>query len=204
MDNPVDNVNHPSHYGGKDDPYEAVKVIEAWDLGFHLGNTVKYICRAGRKVVARRLEDLQKAAWYLARMIALLTIEECAWHQGFEIPSGWYDIPEGMRPGEWRRELYTAIGNGVPVWMAEAFGRADGPVLPAPIIPERGRYYRLSNGEAVRVLDLVVQKLIPTGVEHRVLWKATDDTKHYEKASQFRPRIMEEIGAELFESQRYD
>ena len=39
-------VNHPQHYGGEDNLYEAIKVIEAWDLDFHLGNTVKYISRA--------------------------------------------------------------------------------------------------------------------------------------------------------------
>ena len=42
-------VNHPQHYGGQDNPYEAIKVIDAWDLGFSLGNTVKYISRAGKK-----------------------------------------------------------------------------------------------------------------------------------------------------------
>ena len=42
-------VDHPSHYGGADNPYEAIKVIEAWQLGFCLGNTVKYISRAGKK-----------------------------------------------------------------------------------------------------------------------------------------------------------
>jgi hypothetical protein len=42
-------VNHPRHYGGEDNVYEAIKVIEAWDLDFHLGNTVKYISRAGKK-----------------------------------------------------------------------------------------------------------------------------------------------------------
>lgn len=57
-----DKVNHPAHYGG-DSTYEAIKVIEAWGLGFCLGNTVKYICRAGKK--GDRLEDLKKAAWYL-------------------------------------------------------------------------------------------------------------------------------------------
>lgn len=60
-------VDHPSHYGGADNPYEAIKVIEAWGLGFNLGNTVKYISRAGRKGAA--LEDLRKAAWYLQREI---------------------------------------------------------------------------------------------------------------------------------------
>jgi hypothetical protein len=62
-------VNHPSHYGGIDNPYEAIKVIEAWDLDFHLGNTVKYISRAGKKNVDKELEDLLKAKWYLDRKI---------------------------------------------------------------------------------------------------------------------------------------
>ena len=60
-------VNHPEHYGGKDNPYEAIKVIEAWDLNFNLGNTAKYISRAGKKLNA--LEDLKKAQWYLGREI---------------------------------------------------------------------------------------------------------------------------------------
>jgi hypothetical protein len=60
-------VDHPQHYGG-DTLYEAIKVIEAWELGFNLGNTVKYISRAERK--GAPLEDLKKAAWYLAREIA--------------------------------------------------------------------------------------------------------------------------------------
>jgi hypothetical protein len=68
----VDAVNHPSHYGGKDDPYEAIKVIEAWGLGFHLGNTVKYISRAGKKSGQSLLQDLRKARWYIDRLIQRL------------------------------------------------------------------------------------------------------------------------------------
>lgn len=60
-------VNHPAHYGGADNPYEAIKVIEAWQLGFCLGNTVKYIARAGKKDPT--VQDLRKAAWYLNREI---------------------------------------------------------------------------------------------------------------------------------------
>lgn len=56
-------VNHPAHYGGADNPYEAIKVIDAWGLGFCLGNTVKYIARAPHK--GATLEDLKKARWYL-------------------------------------------------------------------------------------------------------------------------------------------
>lgn len=60
-------VDHPAHYGGVDNPYEAIKVIEAWGLGFCLGNTVKYISRAGKK--GDTIEDLKKARWYLDREI---------------------------------------------------------------------------------------------------------------------------------------
>ena len=60
-------VNHPDHYGG-DTTYEAIKVIEAWDLGFHLGNVVKYISRAGKKTKNTN-EDLKKAKWYLERYL---------------------------------------------------------------------------------------------------------------------------------------
>ncbi len=62
-------VNNPLHYGGVDNPYEAIKVIESWGLDFHLGNTVKYISRAGLKNREKELEDLKKAAWYLQRKI---------------------------------------------------------------------------------------------------------------------------------------
>jgi len=63
-------VNHPPHYGGADNPYEAIKVIEAWGLDFNLGNAAKYIARAAHK--GRQLEDLEKARWYLDREIKLL------------------------------------------------------------------------------------------------------------------------------------
>lgn len=67
-----ESVNHPAHYGGEDNPYEAIKVIEAWNLGFCLGNTVKYISRAGIKDAAKTVEDLKKARWYLDRRIQQL------------------------------------------------------------------------------------------------------------------------------------
>jgi len=66
----AEEVDHPDHYGGADNPYEAIKVIEAWKLGFHLGNTVKYISRADKK--GDTLTDLKKAAWYLQRKIDLI------------------------------------------------------------------------------------------------------------------------------------
>jgi len=65
-------INHPLHYGGKDNLYEAIKVIEAWNLGFCLGNVVKYIARAGKKDGAALQQDLKKARWYLDRAISKL------------------------------------------------------------------------------------------------------------------------------------
>jgi succinate dehydrogenase/fumarate reductase cytochrome b subunit len=64
-------VRHPTHYGG-DTVYEVIKVIEAWKLGFHLGNAVKYIARAGKKDKAKVIEDLRKAIWYIERFITIL------------------------------------------------------------------------------------------------------------------------------------
>lgn len=61
----AETVDHPAHYGGADNPWEAIKVIEAWALGFNLGNAVKYISRAGKKEGANPVEDLEKARWYL-------------------------------------------------------------------------------------------------------------------------------------------
>lgn len=65
----MSNVNHPSHYGGADNPYEAIKVIETHGLGFNLGNALKYLLRAGKK--GDIAEDLQKATWYLLREAAI-------------------------------------------------------------------------------------------------------------------------------------
>lgn len=68
-------VDHPQHYGGRDNPYEAIKVIEAWGLNFCLGNAVKYISRNGKKDADKAVEDLKKARWYLDRQIANLESE---------------------------------------------------------------------------------------------------------------------------------
>ena len=65
-----DNVNHPAHYTFGN--IEVIDFIEDKKLGFHLGNAVKYISRAGRKNPARTVEDLRKAAWYLNRQIERL------------------------------------------------------------------------------------------------------------------------------------
>jgi len=64
-------VQHPAHYGG-DTTYEVIKVIEAWGLGFVLGNVVKYVARAGKKPGNSELQDLKKARDYINKRIEKL------------------------------------------------------------------------------------------------------------------------------------
>lgn len=65
-----DKVNHPAHYNaGK---IECIEFIEDQVLGFHLGNAVKYITRAGKKDPAKTVEDLEKSIWYIRRKIETL------------------------------------------------------------------------------------------------------------------------------------
>jgi len=76
INNMSEQVDHPQHYGGEDNLYEAIKVIDVWGLGFSLGNTVKYISRAGKKNKEKELEDLKKALWYLQHHIKTLSNNE--------------------------------------------------------------------------------------------------------------------------------
>jgi hypothetical protein len=64
-----DPVNHPAHYQSATG-LEAIQVVEAFELNFHLGNVVKYVLRAPNK---GGVEDLEKARWYLEREIERLT-----------------------------------------------------------------------------------------------------------------------------------
>lgn len=64
---PRDLVNSPPHYNtGK---IETITFIEDKDLNYRLGNVVKYVTRAGKKVGSDPVEDLKKARWYLDREI---------------------------------------------------------------------------------------------------------------------------------------
>jgi hypothetical protein len=64
-------VNHPNHYGGKDNPYEVVKIAEGTglDKDAYLFNVLKYIVRSGKKDPSKEIEDLKKALFYLDRKI---------------------------------------------------------------------------------------------------------------------------------------
>lgn len=63
-----ENLPDPKHY--KILSPEPIEVIESWQLGYHLGNVIKYVARARHK--GEELEDLRKAIWYLQREIWFL------------------------------------------------------------------------------------------------------------------------------------
>lgn len=64
-----ESVNHPKHY--TDGKIEVIDFIEDKKLPYHLGNVIKYVCRAGKKDPLKEVEDLQKAQWYLERYIEI-------------------------------------------------------------------------------------------------------------------------------------
>ena len=63
-----DPIDHPEHYTFG--TIEPIDVIEDWRLGHHLACVVRYVCRAEHK--GSEIDDLRKAAWYLARRIRQL------------------------------------------------------------------------------------------------------------------------------------
>lgn len=69
-------VEHPKHYGGKDNPYECIKVMRAYglDKNFCLGSAFKYLVRAGKKPNEPQIRDLKKAADYI--LIEIEKLEE--------------------------------------------------------------------------------------------------------------------------------
>jgi|SRR5579864_4970910 len=66
LDCTCEKINHPSYYQGK--KFEVIDIIEDFELGFNLGNAVKYILRAEKKGGFE--ENLSKAIWYLQREIS--------------------------------------------------------------------------------------------------------------------------------------
>lgn len=80
INNEYQNGNHASYYGGEDNPYECIKVIDAWGKqnnwdyqdGFYLGTVLRYLCRNGNKKDNAKEQDLQKCINYLKMYIAKL------------------------------------------------------------------------------------------------------------------------------------
>ena len=74
-------MNEETYYRAKFDPTLCASgVIDAFDLGFNLGNVIKYVLRAGRKKNAgipddadkNALFDLKKASDYLTHQIEII------------------------------------------------------------------------------------------------------------------------------------
>ena len=84
----AESINHPDYYGGEKNPYEALKVIIAWNLNFCLGNVLKYISRAEKKS-NNSIEDLEKARFYLDYHIT--TLKKNNPTKSNEDKSKWYD-----------------------------------------------------------------------------------------------------------------
>ena len=68
----TDMVNRPPHYA---DHYIHEVIVLTEKLGFDLGNCVKYLLRAPYK--GREKEDMEKARWYLRRMVETMTAAQC-------------------------------------------------------------------------------------------------------------------------------
>jgi hypothetical protein len=71
-----DNVNHPSHYINHPSKIECIEITKYYD--FTIGNTIKYLWRAGLKQEQsmedkkKEIEDLKKAIWYIETKIKIL------------------------------------------------------------------------------------------------------------------------------------
>jgi len=74
-------VHHPAHYGGADNPYEVIKVTDAWltreeNIGAMKFQVIKYVARAGEKDPSKLAQDFEKAQFYLNHLNHLLKLEE--------------------------------------------------------------------------------------------------------------------------------
>jgi len=118
----LSNVNHPSHYN--QGQFEVIDVIEDWQLGFNLGNCIKYIARAKHK--GRELEDLEKAKWYLERELGSVIFKQAAdetWQEKYKnLPeiltaednskksNDWNVLEANKKLNEFENGEYIAVG----------------------------------------------------------------------------------------------
>jgi site-specific DNA-cytosine methylase len=109
LEKPIQNRNRV--IGGRYPDPKVFRPFQKWYGEFDICPTISATEWKGCASDTRRA-----SRWYGRR----LEPEECVYHQGFEIPSIWYDL---KRQGKiFKRDIYEAIGNGVPVYMSKAFG----------------------------------------------------------------------------------
>lgn len=134
-----DAVDHPDHYGGEDNPYEVIKVAEAWgfDKDAYLFNVLKYI---GRPAKGDYLEDLKKARFYLNRKINNLEQFKFPDAQVTEMPAKPYQFP---LPHTLKSKIHEVHGGPKDCWCG-----AHGVPL-----DERGGYGGAGHEEDVHVVS---------------------------------------------------
>ena len=69
-------------------------------------------------------ERRKASRYYMREYQRHITIDDMALAQGFDIPDSWRVPMPGYTDRQWRMNLSQGIGNGVPVYMAQAFGDA--------------------------------------------------------------------------------
>lgn len=100
-ENNKEKINHPSHYN--QGSIETIDLIEDWDLDFCLGNTIKYISRAGFKKNNSAEQDLKKAYWYLKREISIVSKQDFT-----ENKKNKYKYTPSEVCSDWRLDCYTS------------------------------------------------------------------------------------------------
>ena len=66
-----DSVNNPKHYTSHPSGVECIEIAEM--LPFNLGNALKYLWRAGKKL--DEVEDIKKAVFYLRQANSLTSLQ---------------------------------------------------------------------------------------------------------------------------------
>ena len=111
-----DEVTNPNHYNQQG--IEVIDVIEAYELPYHLGNVIKYVCRHSYK--GKPLQDLQKALWYLSRYVEDLEAGEEAVKEALADESwlDWQDFPgidsDDFEHSEVTRDEYGRVTRCAP------------------------------------------------------------------------------------------
>ena len=62
-------IVRPSHYQSSDGKFQVWDIIDQFQLNYYFGDAVKYICRAGKKKRALKVQDIKKAVQYLQRWL---------------------------------------------------------------------------------------------------------------------------------------
>ena len=89
-------MESPSHYTRGS--------IEVWDfirdqgLNYHLGNVIKYACRAGYKDASTKAEDIKKAIHYLTNELQHTTTKEPV-RPSHTVPNSVWDPEREGEPG---------------------------------------------------------------------------------------------------------